>query len=78
MTSLATIQEIGHRIEATQKSYDKAHNKLASGKGNLVSRIENLKKLGARASKKHSNQLLAKADSGHGELLEDLREQESE
>jgi DNA recombination protein RmuC len=72
------LEEIGHRIEATQKSYDKAHNKLASGKGNLVTRIENLKKLGARASKKHSNQLLAKADSDHVELLEDRREQESE
>jgi DNA recombination protein RmuC len=72
------LEEIGQRIEATQKSYDKAHNKLASGKGNLVTRIENLKKLGARASKKHSEQLLAKADTDTVSLLEDLREQESE
>jgi len=71
------LEEIGQRIEATQKSYDRAHNKLASGKGNLVARIENLKKLGARASKKHAEQLLAKADADHVELLEDLREQES-
>ena len=72
------LEEIGQRIEATQKSYDKAHNKLASGKGNLVTRIENLKKLGARASKKHSEQLLAKVDTDTVSLLEDLREQESE
>lgn len=72
------LEEIGQRIEATQKSYDKAHNKLASGKGNLVTRIEILKKLGARASKRHSEQLLAKADTETVELLEDLREQESE
>lgn len=72
------LEEIGQRIEATQKSYDKAHNKLASGKGNLVTRIENLKKLGARASKRQTEQLLAKADSDAVDLLEDLREQESE
>ena len=43
-----------------------------------MTRIENLKKLGARASKKHSEQLLAKADTDTVSLLEDLREQESE
>jgi len=71
------LEEIGSRIEATQKSYDKAHNKLASGKGNLVSRIENLKKLGARASKKHTEQLLAKSDTDHAGLLEIRSEQET-
>src|SRR5690606_31703126 len=56
------LEEIGARIDATQKSYEKAHNKLTSGRGNLVTRIENLKKLGARATKKHSDQLLARVD----------------
>lgn len=70
------LEEIGQRIEATQKSYDKAHNKLASGKGNLVARIENLKKLGARASKKHSEQLLSKADADSTPLLESHSEQD--
>src|SRR5690606_15297613 len=28
------LEEIGARIDATQKSYDKAHNKLTSGRGN--------------------------------------------
>ncbi|MDX1489760.1 MAG: DNA recombination protein RmuC [Pseudohongiellaceae bacterium] len=55
----ADVEEIGSRIEATQKSYDKAHNKLTSGKGNLIVRIEKLKQLGAKASKKHSDKLLA-------------------
>lgn len=60
------LEEIGGRIDASRKSFDKAHNKLVSGRGNLVRRIETLKTLGARASKKHSEQLLAQADIDDG------------
>lgn len=77
------LEEIGNRIEATQKSFDKAHNKLVSGKGNLVTRIEKLKLLGARASKKHAEKVLARADVDEVEQLETLEggeqgEQQSE
>lgn len=68
---VADIEEVGGRIDATQKSYDKAHNKLVSGKGNLITRIEKLKKLGARASKKHTEQVLAQAGTQEPEQLED-------
>lgn len=57
----ADLEEIGSRLDATRKSYDKAHNKLASGRGNLVSRTEKLRQLGARASKRHNEALLARA-----------------
>lgn len=56
------LEEIGTRLESTQKSYDKAHNKLTSGKGNLVVRIEKLKQLGAKASKKHTDKLISEVD----------------
>ncbi|MES3008166.1 MAG: DNA recombination protein RmuC [Pseudomonadota bacterium] len=65
------LEEIGGRIDATQKSYDKAHNKLISGKGNLITRIEKLKHLGARASKKHPEQILAQAGADEPDQLED-------
>ncbi|MDP1931880.1 MAG: DNA recombination protein RmuC [Gammaproteobacteria bacterium] len=65
------LDDIGNRINATQKSFDKAHNKLISGKGNLVSRIEKLKLLGARASKKHAERTLVRADAEEPEQLED-------
>ncbi len=55
------LEDIGNRIDATQASYDKAHNKLSSGRGNLISRVEKLKSLGARASKQHDAHLLARA-----------------
>lgn len=65
------LEEIGGRIEATQKSFDKAHNKLISGKGNLVTRIEKLKLLGARATKKQADQVLLQAGVDDTELLAD-------
>jgi DNA recombination protein RmuC len=45
------LEKIGERLNLTQKAYDDAHNKLVSGRGNLVNRVETLKKLGAKASK---------------------------
>lgn len=38
-------------ITSTREAYDKALNKLTEGKGNLVSRAEKLKKMGAKVSK---------------------------
>ena len=48
---LNDMEDIGKKLSATHQSYDQAINKLSSGKGNLVSRVENIKKLGAKTSK---------------------------
>lgn len=45
------LEDIGARLGAVQTSYDKAHNKLASGRGSLVGRAENMRELGAKVSK---------------------------
>ncbi len=42
------LEKIGLNIRQTQNSYDDAMNKLQVGKGNLISRAENIKKLGAK------------------------------
>ena len=55
------IDELGKRLEATSASYDKAHNKLTSGRGNLISRTEKLRELGAKTAKKHKSHVLDKA-----------------
>ena len=44
--------KIGRGIEQTQNAYDSAIKKLRSGTGNLITRAENLRKLGAKASKR--------------------------
>lgn len=46
------MDELGKKIDTTRRSYDAAMNKLQSGRGNLVSRAESLRELGARASKR--------------------------
>ena len=48
---IADLDRIGKNIETLQKSYQDASNKLNTGKGNLVSRVERLKDLGAATSK---------------------------
>ncbi len=46
------LDEIGTRLQQLDKAYLGARNKLTDGRGNLVSRAEQLKLLGARASKR--------------------------
>lgn len=48
---VADLEKIGKNISATQNSYTDAMNKLQNGSGNLVSRVENLRKLGAKTTK---------------------------
>ena len=45
------IEQIGARLNNAKQSYDAAMNKLSTGKGNLISRVEKLKLLGAKAKK---------------------------
>ncbi len=52
------LEEVGKRIDQSQHAYELAHNKLMSGRGNLVAGVEKLKTLGARASKQLPEHLL--------------------
>ncbi len=56
------LNDIGKRLEQSQDSYRKAVNKLYDGQGNIVRRIENIKELGAKASKSISDKLLNNAE----------------
>lgn len=58
------LERIGERLVQTQQAYDAAHNKLRTGRGNVITHVEKLKKLGARASK----QLANAADDGDDEV----------
>lgn len=52
------LEKIGERLRQTQDVWEQAQNKLTHGTGNLVSRVEKLKTLGAKASKQLPQQLL--------------------
>ncbi|TAE38857.1 MAG: DNA recombination protein RmuC [Sphingobacteriales bacterium] len=45
------LQKVGEHIDKSQKVYSDAMGKLSTGSGNLLGRVENLKKLGAIANK---------------------------
>ena len=46
-----SLDSIDKNLAKTQSSFEEAKKRLLSGKGNIVKRIENLKKMGAKASK---------------------------
>lgn len=52
-----SLQDIGNRLQQTQKSYDDAMSRLSIGSGNLVRQAEMLRDLGAKASKKLPKEL---------------------
>jgi len=55
------LDEIGNRLQQLDKAYLGARNKLTDGRGNLVGRAEQLKLLGARASKRLPTDWLERA-----------------
>lgn len=59
--------KVGNQINTVQKSYEGAMVKL-TGKGNLITRVENLKKLGAKAGKSIDDKLLKRASEDEDEL----------
>lgn len=64
---------VGKSLISTKDSYDKAMNKLVDGRGNLISRAEKIKELGAKASKTLPKSILDRADDNGGDqnLLEE-------
>ncbi|WP_297100490.1 DNA recombination protein RmuC [uncultured Draconibacterium sp.] len=55
---IADMETIGKNLSTTQKTYESAVNKLHTGAGNLVRRVENIKKLGAKATKELPQKML--------------------
>ena len=56
------LLKVGKQLSTVQNSYDGAMKKL-TGKGNLISRVEKLKRLGAKASKQIDTNLVKKSSN---------------
>lgn len=54
---------LGKKMEDAKDSYGAAMNKLVTGRGNLVSSVENLKKMGAKAKKSLPEALLKRSET---------------
>lgn len=55
---LESMESVGNGIKNAQTAYDKAMGQLSSGRGNLVGRAEELKKMGAAAQKQIPDKIL--------------------
>lgn len=55
------MTDLGSRLDQSNRSFSNAMNKLSEGRGNLISRAEKIKQLGARSKKQLPEDLLRKA-----------------
>jgi DNA recombination protein RmuC len=67
------LLKVGNQLNTVKGSYDSTMVKL-TGKGNLITRVEKLKKLGSKASKQINEKLLKKAEEEGEEENQDLIE----
>lgn len=65
------LLDIGKKMDSAKISYADAMNKLVSGKGNIVSRTDELKKLGAKTNKNISEKLVERSEDN---LLKEKQE----
>lgn len=55
--------KVGKKIDESKVEYSSAMNKLVDGSGNLIKRVENLKKMGAKTQKSLPENVLIRANS---------------
>ena len=60
---VADLIKIGKKIDESKVEYQGAMNKLVDGSGNLIKRVENLKKMGAKTNKSLPENILNRANS---------------
>ncbi|WP_366183917.1 DNA recombination protein RmuC [Flavobacterium ovatum] len=66
---VADLMKIGKKLEETKTEYNGAMNKLVDGKGNLITSVEKLKKMGAKAKKSLPENILSRAEKDENKLL---------
>jgi DNA recombination protein RmuC len=56
---IEALDDVGRHLDKSKDAWDTAHKRLSAGRGNLVKRTEELKKLGAKTKKSLPENLLA-------------------
>jgi len=67
---ITDLIDLGKRITTMQRGYEEAMKKLYTGKGNLVTSVERIKRLGANTTKSLPQQLLDRADDDEEDSFE--------
>ena len=65
------LVKVGKNLEQTQGNYREAMKKLSEGRGNLVTKAEKLRELGAKTSKSMDNRLIDRAGDEDNDDLEE-------
>ncbi|NGY38487.1 DNA recombination protein RmuC [Flavobacterium sp. XN-5] len=66
---VADLIKIGKKIDESKMEYSGAMNKLVEGKGNLITSVEKLKKMGAKAKKSLPEKILSRAEKDENQRL---------
>lgn len=61
--------DMGKKLNTAQESYAAAMNKLSTGNGNIVRRLEELKKLGANSSKSLPQSIIERSEMNDNHIL---------
>jgi len=75
---IEALEALGTQINRTQDAYKKTRERLDSGKGNLINRVDNLRKLGAKTKKRIDGNLLEDEAETISLLLESNDDEEAE
>lgn len=59
---IENLETVGKKISEAGNAYETAFKQLSSGKGNIINRVEELKKMGANAQKQLPDRLLTEAE----------------
>jgi DNA recombination protein RmuC len=59
---------VGKKIDDAKKDYSSAMNKLVEGKGNLITSVEKIKKLGAKAKKSLPEAIIKRANNDEDDI----------
>jgi DNA recombination protein RmuC len=65
---VSDLVKIGKKMDEAKTEYQGAMNKLVDGKGNLITSVEKLKKMGAKAKKALPENILIRAEKDEQEL----------
>lgn len=57
-----SLEDVGKHLERSKSVYDQAFNQLKTGRGNLITRAENLRSLGVATTKSLDTQLVEEAE----------------
>ena len=66
---VSDLIKIGKKIDESKTEYSSAMNKLIEGKGNLITSVEKLKKMGAKAKKSLPESIINRANTEENEQL---------